>query len=82
MLCRPWKADLQWLARTALAGGYAPPATTDFRLFLLSGDQFKGSFTAVGAGFSGDYSRESSSPAYVGAIHHAAEGTAHTASKK
>ena len=51
-----------------LVGGHAPAANTEFQLFLLSGGTFKGTFGRLGKSFTADYSNESASPAFVGAI--------------
>ncbi|MFZ2058897.1 MAG: hypothetical protein WAV54_15945 [Acidimicrobiales bacterium] len=53
----------------ALVVGHAPAANTEFRLFLLSGGTFKGTFGRLGRGFTADYAHESASPAFVGAIY-------------
>ena len=51
-----------------LTGGFVPAAGEDFPLVAISGT-FAGKFAAVSNGFSGDYSHETSSPAYFGAIY-------------
>jgi pSer/pThr/pTyr-binding forkhead associated (FHA) protein len=56
--------------RPALVGGYTPAANTEFRLFLLSGGTFTGTFSSLGKGFTADYTHESASHAFVGAIYH------------
>ena len=59
-----------------VAGGSLSPylaahvaANTDFQLFLLSGGIFKGTFSHLAKHFTADYSHETASPAYVGAIY-------------
>jgi len=49
--------------------GPAPTANTVLQLFLLSGGSFKGTFARLGKRFTADYSHESASPAFVGAIY-------------
>ena len=49
--------------------GPTPAANTELQLFLLSGGSFKGTFARLGNGFTADYSHESASPAFVGAIY-------------
>jgi hypothetical protein len=50
--------------------GYVPAANAEFRVVALSGGTFSGIFSKVLAGFTADYSHESSTPAFVGAIYH------------
>jgi len=49
--------------------GTKPAANTEFRLFVLSGGTFAGTFAHVGSPFTADYGHESASPAFVGAIY-------------
>jgi hypothetical protein len=56
----------------ALAGGFAPSANEEFQLFSLTGGTFSGTFASVASPFTADYTKESASPAYVGAIYQAA----------
>jgi hypothetical protein len=49
--------------------GAKPAANSEFRLFLLSGGAFAGTFAHVGSQFTADYGHESASPAFVGAIY-------------
>jgi len=53
-----------------LIHGYKPRANTTFKLFLLEGGQFAGTFRHIGKGFAGDYSHESAG--YAGATYGAA----------
>ena len=53
-----------------LVEGYVPTANAEFRVIALSGGTFSGSFSKVLDGFTADYSRESSTPAFVGATYH------------
>jgi len=50
-----------------LIHGYKPRANTTFKLFLLEGGQFAGTFRHIGKGFAGDYSHESAG--YAGATY-------------
>jgi hypothetical protein len=53
-----------------LVENYVPTANTEFRVIALGGGMFSGSFSNVLDGFTADYSHESSTPAFVGAIYH------------
>jgi hypothetical protein len=52
-------------------GGHSPAPNTEFPLFLLSGGTFKATFGHLGKGFTADYSNETASPAFVGAVYDA-----------
>jgi hypothetical protein len=54
-----------------LVGGHSPAPNTEFPLFLLSGGTFKATFGHLGKGFTADYSNETASPAFVGAVYDA-----------
>ncbi len=57
-----------------LTGGFVPAAGQEFQLIAIGG-HFSGTFATVSGGFSGDYSHESSSPAYFGAIYGGGAGS-------
>ena len=52
-----------------LTGGFVPAANQEFQVIALSGGKFTGTFATVGNSFAGDYTKEASSPAFVGAIY-------------
>ncbi len=52
-----------------LVGGFTPAAGQEFQVFLLNGGKFTGTFGTVGAGFTGDYTSEAASPAFVGVLY-------------
>ena len=45
------------------------PANTDFQLVLLSGGEFQGTFGHVAKPFTADYTHETATPAFVGAVY-------------
>ena len=52
-----------------LVHGYQPKSNLEFQLFLLSGGKFSGTFKTVASKFTADYTKETASPAFVGAIY-------------
>ncbi|HVA90024.1 MAG TPA: hypothetical protein VNL71_09285, partial [Chloroflexota bacterium] len=52
-----------------LVGGYIPTANAEFPLFLLVGGKITGTFSHLGNRFTADYTHESTSPAFVGAVY-------------
>ena len=57
-----------------LVGGFTPATGQEFDVFKLEGGKFEGTFPSVADGFSGDYSHESSEPAFVGVVYGASSG--------
>lgn len=52
-----------------LVSGYQPAAGTEFPIITENGGSVVGSFASVTGSFSADYSKESASPGYLGAIY-------------
>ena len=49
-----------------LVGGFTPAPGQEFKVFLLNGGKFTGTFAALGAPFIADYANETAASAYVG----------------
>jgi hypothetical protein len=52
-----------------LVGGFTPATGQEFDVFALDGGKFEGTFPSVANGFGGDYTHESSEPAFVGVVY-------------
>ena len=55
-------------------GAFTPSAGEEFHLVALNGGAFTGTFATVTGGFTGDYTNETASPAFVGVISGPATG--------
>ena len=69
LLLRPGSTGANGSLLPTLVHGYAPKPNTEFQLILLSGGKFSGAFKTLAAAFTADYTKETASPAFVGAIY-------------